>query len=166
MSNENQFLESEDNNNDNNDNEDVTYMDIGFFNNTLQEFLKLDQEIKKLTIALKARRDKKERLSEMILTFLKRNDISQVELSGDYKGKQIKEAKTQTMTGFNKKNVNEVLMNYFENNVEDYNKIVKKIEDKMVKKENSRLKMNKIKIDKNLQKKMKSQQMDELLSNN
>lgn len=161
MSKNNQFLETS-----NQTEEDIQYMNISLFNNTLQEFLKLDQEIKKISAALKARRDKKERLSEMILTFLKKNEMSQIELSGDYNGKEIKESISTSVTGFNKKNVNEVLMNYFENNIDDYNKIMKNIETKMVKKETTKLKMNKIKIDKNLQKKMKNQEMDELLKNN
>lgn len=161
MSKDNQFLET-----GHKTEEEIQYMDISLFNNTLQEFLKLDQEIKKISAALKVRRDKKERLSEMILTFLKKNEMSQIELSGDYNGKQIKESTSTSVTGFNKKNVNEVLMNYFENNIDDYNKIMKNIEAKMVKKETTKLKMNKIKIDKNLQKKMKNKEIDTLLKNN
>ena len=64
--------QNENNENENNQNEtkETSYMDLTFFNNTLQEFLKLDQEIKKLSKAVKIRRDKKNQLSEMILLFL------------------------------------------------------------------------------------------------
>lgn len=153
------------NENDQNETKETSYMDLTFFNNTLQEFLKLDQEIKKLSKAVKIRRDKKNQLSEMILLFLKKNKISKIQLDGDYQGKQIHEKITTNVSGFNRENINEVLVNYFENNIEDYEKIIKKIEEKTVKKENSKLSLNNIKMTNKIKKDIQNKQIDNLLEN-
>ncbi len=124
------------------------FSNANMLNNTLNEFLKTDQEIKKLQHALKARKEKKTRLSEMILVYLKKNDIESIELSGQYKGQFIGETKLTTTTGFNKDNVDKVLIDYFENNVEDYEKVRKQIDNAITTKTSTKLTMSKVKTNK------------------
>lgn len=143
------------------------FSDANILNNTLNEFLKIDQEIKKLNNALKARRDKKERLSEMILVYLKKNDIESIQLSGQYKGRFIGESQSTSTVGFNKENVNKVLIDYFANNVEDYEKVRNEIDKTMTTKTKTKLTMGKIKMNKKenekLQKQIKDKEIASLL---
>jgi hypothetical protein len=141
------------------------FSDTNILNNTLNEFLKIDQEICKLTNALKARREKKERLSEMILIYLKKNDIELIQLSGQYKGKFIGESKQITTSGFNKENVDKVLINYFENNIEDYQKVKKEINNTLTTKTITKLSMKKNKFNKKENEKMQKQLKDKEISN-
>ena len=141
------------------------FSDTNILNNTLNEFLKIDQEICKLTNALKARREKKERLSEMILIYLKKNDIELIQLSGQYKGKFIGESKQITTSGFNKDNVDKVLINYFENNIEDYQKVKKEINNTLTTKTITKLSMKKNKFNKKENEKMQKQLKDKEISN-
>ena len=113
MSETNQFLESDKNNST--ETKKTTFGDINSFNETLQEFLKLDQEIKKLYAAVKSRREKKQQLSEIILILLKKNEIESVKSGRDI---TVHEEVSEVKTGFNRENVNNVLMDYFQNNVE------------------------------------------------
>lgn len=144
------------------------FSSVSVFNNTLQEFLKLDQEIKKLSKAIKIRRDKKNQLSEMILVFLNNNEIKSVELGGDYSGKFIEEETKIKPSGFNKETVNQVLIDYFKNNVEDYNLIMKKIDEKMIKKETTKLKISKLIMNKKdikkLEENMKNSEIQSLMN--
>lgn len=143
------------------------FSNANILNNTLNEFLKIDQEIKKLQHALKARKEKKIRLSEMILVYLKKNEIESIQLSGQYKGKFIGEMKTTTASGFNRDTVDKVLIDYFENNIEDYEKVRKQIDNKMVKKTSTKLTMGKIKVNKKesekQQKELKDKEIASLL---
>lgn len=160
MDNSNQFS--------NNESNQGKLNNISVFNNTLQEFLKLDQEIKKLSKAIKIRRDKKQQLSEMILVFLNGNEIKSVELGGDYSGKFIEEERQTKPTGFNKEMVNQVLLDYFENNVDEYNNVMKKMDEKLIKKETTKLKISKINVNKKqkkeLEENLKNKEIQSLLN--
>lgn len=149
------------------ENEQNQFSNANILNNTLNEFLKIDQEIKKLQHALKARKEKKIRLSEMILVYLKKNEIESIQLSGQYKGQFIGEMKTTTASGFNRDTVDKVLIDYFENNIEDYEKVRKQIDNKMVKKTSTKLTMGKIKVNKKesekQQKELKDKEIASLL---
>lgn len=70
-------------------------MNIEFFKMTLKEYLKLDEETKTLSKALKQRRDKMVALNSTLLAFLNKNDINQVQLEGAYQGQELKPDKTQ-----------------------------------------------------------------------
>ena len=152
MSETNQFLESDKNNST--ETKKTTFGDINSFNETLQEFLKLDQEIKKLYAAVKSRREKKQQLSEIILIFLKKNEIESVKSGRDI---TVHEEVSEVKTGFNRENVNNVLMDYFQNNVEDYEKIMKKIEEKIVTKKTTKVKVSKATMTKRKQKDLEEQ---------
>lgn len=136
------------------------FSNVNLLNNTLNEFLQIDQEIKKLNNALKARKEKKQRLSEMILIYLKKNDIESIQLSGQYKGKFIGEAKSVTTTGFNRENVNKVLVDYFQNNVEDYEKVRKEIDKSLTTKTITKLAMSKVKMNKKDTDKIQKEEKD------
>jgi hypothetical protein len=70
-------------------------MNIEFFKMTLKEYLKLDEETKTLSKALKQRRDKMVALNSTLLAFLNKNDINQVQLEGAYQGQELKPDKSQ-----------------------------------------------------------------------
>ena len=128
------------------------------FNSSLQEYLRLTEEIKKLQKAIKIRRERKENISNIILTFLNEKNIKQINLEGDYSGKQISEKVSTTTTGFSKSAVDTVLLEHFGNNVTDYNKINDMIATKLTKKENIKLSLNNIKKEKVDLKKIKDEQ--------
>lgn len=143
------------------------FSDNNVLNNALNEYLKIDQEIKKLNQALKARNEKRQKLSEMILVYLKKNDIESIQLGGQYKGKFIGESKSTTTVGFNKENVNKVLIDYFANNVEDYEKVRSEIDKTMTTKTKTKLTMGKVKMSKKetekAQKELKDKEIASLL---
>lgn len=62
---------------------------LEYFKACLKEYLKLDEEIKTLSKALRQRRDKQTNLSQSLLIFLNRNDINQVQLEGTYTGQEL-----------------------------------------------------------------------------
>lgn len=64
-------------------------MNIEFFKLTLKEYLKLDEETKTLSKALKQRRDKMVALNTTLLAFLNKNEINQVQLEGAYQGQEL-----------------------------------------------------------------------------
>ena len=101
----------------------------------------------------------------MILIYLKKNDIELIQLSGQYKGKFIGESKQITTSGFNKENVDKVLINYFENNIEDYQKVKKEINNTLTTKTITKLSMKKNKFNKKENEKMQKQLKDKEISN-
>jgi hypothetical protein len=64
-------------------------IDINHFKLCLKEYLKLDDEIKTLQTVLRNKRTKIEGLEETLLIFLEKNNINQVQLEGDYQGKEL-----------------------------------------------------------------------------
>ena len=72
-------------------------LDIGHFKLCLKEYLKLDDEIKTLQTVLRNKKTKIEGLEETLLIFLEKNNINQLQLEGEYQGKEIvSHKKTQT----------------------------------------------------------------------
>jgi len=69
-----------------------------FFQKMLQDYLTTESELKMLNEAVKKRRDKKNNLSESILTFIKKNNIKKINLDGDFKGHQLAEKISKTST--------------------------------------------------------------------
>lgn len=72
-----------------NNNSSIEKLDIEHFKLCLKEYLKLDDEIKTLQTVLRNKKNKIEGLEETLLIFLEKNNINQVQLEGDYQGKEL-----------------------------------------------------------------------------
>ena len=66
-----------------------TEINLEYFKACLKEYLKLDEEMKTLSKALKQRRDKQNNLNVSLLTFLNKNEINQVQLEGVHAGQEL-----------------------------------------------------------------------------
>ena len=77
----------------------------------VKEYLDVDNEIATLQKALKERKDKKEKLSKMILGTMKNKDIQQMNVNNE----KLVYSVTQYKTPLTKPYLNNVLNNYFNN---------------------------------------------------
>ena len=77
----------------------------------VKEFLDIDNEIATLQKALKERKDKKEKLSKMILGTMKNKDIQQMNVNNE----KLVYSVTQYKTPLTKPYLNNVLTTYFNN---------------------------------------------------
>lgn len=116
--------------------------ELQFLNSTIKQYLTISDEIKTLSSALSERRNKRDNLSKFILNFIKENNIKEINLEGDYKGKQICETITKS-TKTKKNNIREALEELFKNDTDTINKVIECIDNKSEIKEISRLKINK-----------------------
>ena len=116
-----------------------TNEDITFFKNAIQEYLKLEEEIKVLENAVKQRKEKKKNIGETILTFLVEKDISHVNLQGDFQGKQLHCQSVDVKSSLKIENVAEALKNIITNE-EDLNKVIGHIEEQRTTTKKSKLK--------------------------
>ena len=64
-------------------------IDINHFKLCLKEYLKLDDEIKTLQTVLRNKKNKYDNIEETLLLFLQKNKINQVQLEGEYQGKEL-----------------------------------------------------------------------------
>ena len=72
---------------------------LEYFKACLKEYLKLDEEIKLISKALRQRRDKQTNLSQSLLIFLNKNEINQVQLEGTYAGQELIPDKVNRVKG-------------------------------------------------------------------
>lgn len=79
---------------------------------TVKEYLELDNQIATLQKAVKERKDKKQKLSQLILSVMKKNDIDQMNMNND----RLVYTVSQCKTPLNKNYLNTVLSSYFNNN--------------------------------------------------
>lgn len=77
----------------------------------VKEYLDIDNEIATLQKALKERKDKKEKLSKMILGTMKNKDIQQMNVNNE----KLVYSVTQYKTPLTKPYLNNILTNYFKN---------------------------------------------------
>ena len=78
----------------------------------VNEYLDLDNQISTLQKAIKERKDKKQKLSQLILSVMKKNDIDQMNMNND----RLVYTVSQCKTPLNKNYLNTVLSSYFNNN--------------------------------------------------
>lgn len=64
-------------------------INLQYFKSTIKQYIKIDNEIKALSSAVKQRKEKLHGLKAILFTFLKNHDIDNVELQGSHKGKEI-----------------------------------------------------------------------------
>jgi hypothetical protein len=88
---------------------ELTSDDIAFFKVTVQDYLKLEEEIKILEGAVRARKERKKNIAETLLTFLTEKDISHVNLQGDFQGKQLLCKKSDFKSGIKLEHVEDAL---------------------------------------------------------
>jgi hypothetical protein len=123
------------NNNDNNDNNDnspddkstINSQNIEVFNIALHQYLKIDEEIKALLEAIKLRNKTKKDLAETLGTYLRANEIRNVNLGGSYKGKKLETKVTYSSKGFSKENVTKVLYDELKEEADVFDKIMESI---------------------------------------
>lgn len=124
------------------ENEEITEEEIQFFKDTVQQFLKLQDEITTLEKALKDRKSTKKKLSDTISLFLNEKDISHINLQGNYSGKQIKQEETVKTTNISFKNITEIIFNHFEN-IDDAKVLIDKLNSNRTETKSSKLKIAK-----------------------
>ena len=79
--------------------------------NNIKEWIKLDNEINKLNLEMKERKEKKKKLSADLVVVMKKNDLDCFDINGGaliYKKNKIKKP-------INAKNLMSVLQNYYKN---------------------------------------------------
>ena len=129
-----------------NENEDIT-----FFKTAVQEYLKLEEEIKVLEQAVKQRKEKKKHIGDTILTFLIEKDISHVNLQGEFQGKQLHCHNMDVKSSLKIENIAEALKKVITTE-EDLNKAIGFIEEQRTVVQKSKLKIGKIKVAKGVSK--------------
>ena len=114
---------------------------VDVFNEALHQYLRIDVEIKTLSLALKTRTDIKKKLSETLTNFLNTKQIKTVNLDGSYKGKRLETVVSKTIHGFNRKNVTETLYNELIDDQELFDKIMNILSHTCVMREVSKLQL-------------------------
>ena len=93
----------------------------------IHQYLKIDEEIKALLEAIKLRTKTKKNLAETLGTYLRANEIRNVNLGGSYKGKKLETKITYSSKGFSKENVTKVLYEELKEEAEVFDKIMESI---------------------------------------
>jgi hypothetical protein len=115
--------------------------DIEVFNTALHQYLRVNEEIKTLMDAIKTRNEIKKNLGETLSSFLKTNQIKNVNLDGSYKGKRLETVVSTTATGFNRATVTEAIYNELKEDQEIFDKIMQALSRTSVMKEVWKLKI-------------------------
>ena len=115
--------------------------DIEVFNTALHQYLRVNEEIKTLMNAIKTRNEIKKNLGETLSSFLKTNQIKNVNLDGSYKGKRLETVVTTTASGFNRATVTEAIYNELKEDQEIFDKIMQALSRTSVMKEVWKLKI-------------------------
>ncbi len=115
--------------------------DIEVFNTALHQYLRVNEEIKTLMDAIKTRNEIKKNLGETLSSFLKTNQIKNVNLDGSYKGKRLETVVSTTASGFNRATVTEAIYNELKEDQEIFDKIMQALSRTSVMKEVWKLKI-------------------------
>lgn len=86
-------------------------MSVDVFNVALHQYLRVDEEIKKLMMAIKERNEIKRKLNTTLSGFLKAKQIKKVDLDGSYKGKRLEVEVKTSKSSFTREKVAEALYN-------------------------------------------------------
>jgi len=122
-----------------NQEEDAASIEV--FNTALHQYLRVNEEIKSLMLAVKERNDIKRKLGDTISNYLKAKQIKKVNLDGSYKGKRLEVEVKTSNTGFNKTTVTEALLSELQEEAELFDKIMRAISKTSVLKEVWKLKV-------------------------
>ena len=135
------------------------------FNTALHQYLELEEEIKVLLNAIKLRNQKKKQLGLSLSTYLRENQIKNVNLGGTYKGKKLESVVTHKATGFNKVSVTDAIYNELKNDDEVFGKIMEAISKKSVMSEIWKIKISSDKVSIENKEKNNISMAEELLNN-
>lgn len=127
--------------------EDAANVEV--FNTALHQYLRVNEEIKSLMLAVKERNDIKRKLGDTLSNYLKAKQIKQVNLNGSYKGKRLEVEVKTSNTGFNKTSVTEALLNELHEENELFDKIMQAISKTNVLKEVWKIKITEEKATRN-----------------
>lgn len=100
-----------------------------YFKLCLKEYLKIDDEIKTLSAVLRQKRERYDTLSQTLLLFLQKNKINEVQLEGDYEGKQLISQKQIKTKNASSSSVLDIIKNKLGHNTELLNSILTEVED-------------------------------------
>lgn len=114
---------------------------VNAFNQALNQYLRIDGEIKTLMDAIRSRNQMKRKLGETISTFLKSNKIERVDLDGSYKGKRLENKVKETSSGFRRENVVNAIHEELQDDAELFDKIMQALQRVSVMKEVWKLKI-------------------------
>ena len=105
----------------------IDSQNIEVFNIALHQYLKIDEEITVLLEAIKLRNKTKKNLADTLGTYLRANEIRNVNLGGSYKGKKLETKVSYSSKGFSKENVTKVLYDELKEEAEIFDKIMESI---------------------------------------
>lgn len=137
---------------------------IDHFKMCLKEYLKVDDEIKTLTAVLRQKRERYDTLSKTLLLFLQKNNINEVQLEGDYEGKQLI-SQTQVKTkNASSNSVIDIVKNKLGNNTELLNTILSEVENIKEVDEVEKVKISKTTSNKKVKSKVTNSETNQLLA--
>jgi hypothetical protein len=128
-----------------NDEDEPPEKNIELFNNLLQNYLQMGDEIKDMEAELKNKKNKYKNLTQSLTTYIKVHNIKKVELQGERKGFSLEHVVTKT-ANVDKVTILDVLRNYFESNMDEFERIMQLISEAAEEKESSKLVMKKPKL--------------------
>jgi D-hexose-6-phosphate mutarotase len=114
---------------------------VEVFNTALHQYLRINEEIKTLMQAIKTRNEIKKNLGETLSSFLRTNQIKNVNLEGTYKGKRLESVVNTTVSGFNRTTVTEAIYNELKEDQEILDKIMQALSRTSIMKEVWKLKI-------------------------
>ena len=108
-------------------NRTINTAEVEVFNIALHQYLKVNEEIKLLTDALKLRNKTKIQLAETLSVYLQSNQIKNVNLEGSYKGKKLETKQIYSSKGFSKEKVTSILCEELKQETVIFEKIMQSI---------------------------------------
>lgn len=123
-------------------------INLQYFKSTIKQYIKIDNEIKALSSAIKQRKNKLSGLKEILFTFLKNHDITNVELQGSHKGKEIIQYESERKINATSSTILKILNEKLKNTPE----LLKSINDEL-EKHSKKIESQTVKIKKKVKKK-------------
>lgn len=125
-------------------------INLQYFKSTIKQYIKIDNEIKALSSAVKQRKDKLSGLKQILFTFLKNHDIANVELQGSHKGKEIVQYESERKVNATSSTILKIL----NEKLKDTPELLKSINDELDK-HSKKVESQTVKIKKKPKKKVK-----------
>ena len=145
----------------------VEELTIQQFKSTIKQYIKIDNEIKTLSAAVKQRKGRLNGLKEILFTFLKNHDIANIELQGSHKGKEIIQYESERQINATSSTILKIL----NEKLQDSPELLKSIKDEL-EKHSKKVESQTVKIKKKPKKKRRvnsekqnSDKSNELLNN-
>lgn len=104
-------------------------LDLDYLKASIKEYLKLEEEMKALTIALRQRREKYNNLSKTLYLFLNTNNINEIELFGNYEGNELKKNTRESVRGLSYKKLYDIVKDKLKHNPDILKSVETAVED-------------------------------------